>query len=453
MSYTEFSYQARNPGTVVQWRFEDGTEHHQRRIFKYVFWSFGACINAFKECMPVISVDGTHLRGAYKGKLLVAVCKTANNNIMPLAYALADTESVDSWTWFLHNLKLHVIGERRTCIISDRHPGIVSAMETLLQYYPDMGVHRFCLEHVKRNLLKDCGGKKGLKGLCQLLGSELQEHKYYKAWNDLRHVSVRAANYLEKIEPEMWTLYGDGCNRWGMTTTNISESFNNVLKGARHLPIRAIVEASLEKTAAIFSRDWARIRECHTTLAPSHLTGYEKDRLRALRHKIIDWSDGGYCFSVQTMEGNKHEVKFNERVCTCGKWQTRRMPCSHAIAVAVFTGGDPVALVDRCYKIDGWRAQFSGKLFPVLGCHSWPELNWELKQDDIRLVHYSGPGRKKQNRYKSSTERNTRSGRTPRVCGRCGNIGHTVKKCPISHPPSDRAASGSIYDQYGEHGL
>ena len=27
----------------------------------YVFWSFGPCIDGFKYCKPVISIDGTHL--------------------------------------------------------------------------------------------------------------------------------------------------------------------------------------------------------------------------------------------------------------------------------------------------------------------------------------------------------------------------------------------------------
>jgi len=74
-----------NPGTVVQWKFPPGYAHSSRRPFKYVFWAFGPSIQAYKECRPVLSVDGTFLRGAYKGKLLMAVAKTANNNILPIA--------------------------------------------------------------------------------------------------------------------------------------------------------------------------------------------------------------------------------------------------------------------------------------------------------------------------------------------------------------------------------
>ncbi|KAG6493877.1 hypothetical protein ZIOFF_048880 [Zingiber officinale] len=49
---------------------------------------------------PVISVDGTHLRGAYKGKMLIVVSKDANNRILPIAYAIVDEETIASWSWF-----------------------------------------------------------------------------------------------------------------------------------------------------------------------------------------------------------------------------------------------------------------------------------------------------------------------------------------------------------------
>ena len=92
-------------------------------MLKYVFWAFAPYIVTFQECCSVIYVDGTHLRGSYKGKLLVAVCKTSNNNILPLAFALVDEETTLSWCFFLNNLKKSIIKDRYTCVISDRHLG------------------------------------------------------------------------------------------------------------------------------------------------------------------------------------------------------------------------------------------------------------------------------------------------------------------------------------------
>lgn len=74
-------------------------------------------IDAFHLCRPVISVDGAHLKGSYKGKMLVVVTKDANNNILPVAYAIVDEETVHSWCWFfftnldilLHTIKNYVL--------------------------------------------------------------------------------------------------------------------------------------------------------------------------------------------------------------------------------------------------------------------------------------------------------------------------------------------------------
>ncbi|KAG6529700.1 hypothetical protein ZIOFF_011913 [Zingiber officinale] len=75
------------------------------KVFKYIFWAFGQAIDAFHMCRPVISVDGTHLRGAYKRKMLIVVSKDANNCILPIAYAIVDEETIDSWSWFFEQLR------------------------------------------------------------------------------------------------------------------------------------------------------------------------------------------------------------------------------------------------------------------------------------------------------------------------------------------------------------
>ncbi len=69
----------------------------------------GPCIAAFQSCRPVISIDGTHLYGKYKHKLLIATSVDSDNHIMPLAFALVYEESFDSWSWFLSRVCYYVI--------------------------------------------------------------------------------------------------------------------------------------------------------------------------------------------------------------------------------------------------------------------------------------------------------------------------------------------------------
>ncbi|KAD4385417.1 hypothetical protein E3N88_25585 [Mikania micrantha] len=124
--------QSRNKGTVVQWlHHPHGTS--QCRNFKYVFWAFKLSIDAFHLCQPVISVEETHLKGPYRSKLLIVVSKNANNYILPVAYAIVDEETTESWSWFLKRFRDHVADDRMgpMCFLSDRHKGIIHAMTNM----------------------------------------------------------------------------------------------------------------------------------------------------------------------------------------------------------------------------------------------------------------------------------------------------------------------------------
>ena len=112
-----------SPGTkyklLVDDNYEGGT-----CTFKSVFWAFRPCIVGFKKCRPVISIDATHLYGKYKGKLMIAMAIDANNKIYPLAFVLVESESIETWGWFLSCIRRYVTDRRHLCVISDRHPGI-----------------------------------------------------------------------------------------------------------------------------------------------------------------------------------------------------------------------------------------------------------------------------------------------------------------------------------------
>ena len=82
------------------------------------FWTFGPCVEGFKHCRPIIQIDGTHLYGKYKGKLLITTSINANGHIFPLAFAIVEEESHDSWSWFLTALRHHWTQREGICLIS-----------------------------------------------------------------------------------------------------------------------------------------------------------------------------------------------------------------------------------------------------------------------------------------------------------------------------------------------
>jgi hypothetical protein len=101
----------------------------RRHIFFYAFWCFPQCVEAFRHCRPIFSIDGTFLIGKYQGTLLIAISYDTNNKLVPLAFALVEKENNDSWGWFLRLVWTYVVGSgREVSVIFDKHQGILNAM-------------------------------------------------------------------------------------------------------------------------------------------------------------------------------------------------------------------------------------------------------------------------------------------------------------------------------------
>ncbi|XP_042029772.1 uncharacterized protein LOC121776652 [Salvia splendens] len=142
--------QTQNPGTIVESLHDPVLSQGNTKVFRYVFWAFGPAIEAFQVAKPVLSVNGTHLRGRLKGKLLAAVGYDANKNCLPVAFAIVDEETNESWSWFLNLMRVHIIKhDQEVCIISDRHQGIINALKADVWKESPVGYHRFCLIHVR----------------------------------------------------------------------------------------------------------------------------------------------------------------------------------------------------------------------------------------------------------------------------------------------------------------
>ena len=89
-----------------------------KRLLQRVCFALGTCINAFIHCIPIICVDGTFLTGKYKGQILTAIGVDGNNQVLPLAFVFVESESTDSWYWFLERIKIAIVmGRPNVCVI------------------------------------------------------------------------------------------------------------------------------------------------------------------------------------------------------------------------------------------------------------------------------------------------------------------------------------------------
>nr|XP_043638468.1 uncharacterized protein LOC122609490 [Erigeron canadensis] len=402
--------------------------------FKYVFWAFGPAINAFQMCRPVISVDGTHLKGSYKGNMLVAVAKDANNSILPIAFTIVDEETVDSWCWFFEQLRC-VVQDKQLCVISDRHRGIIHLMKYLEKWKEPFAYHRFCLRHVWSNLMSRFKNLT-LKRLCWAIGSTTQERKFSRYKREIEALNPSAWKYLEEIDKSQWCLAFDNNLRWGSLTTNISESFNNVLRGARQLPIRACIGLTFKRTVQLFKRYTMVGLNCKTSLPPNIWKIYRKVDTLAQSHHIeeFDYTKGVYRIVTARKTnghgGNVQIVYYHDKKCTCGKWQAHRFPCSHAITICRQRRDNPLTLVNGVYGTSTFKCQYESDFVPLLHNDYWTDPGWKIQADYSKLV--TSRGRRRQSRIEN--EMDQRHPNEPRKCGICRLSGHNKRNCPKSQP-------------------
>ncbi|KAL0368845.1 UNVERIFIED_CONTAM: hypothetical protein Scaly_1103400 [Sesamum calycinum] len=251
-----------------------------------------------------------------------------NQQVLPLAFAVVDEETYPSWKWFLQQLSRHVIrGRRGMCLISDRHGGLIKAVREGPDFVSPHGVHRYCLRHVCSNFNSTIKNVV-LKDLCWQAGSEYQLRKFNRIMDEIKKQDVKAFAYLDAINKEKWTASHDGGWRCGILTTNMSECINGVLKGARRLPVSALVEITLERTVhyfhvrAIKGQKMLQNNQLWTDFACKMFISWQQ---KAVEHTVTKYSHAQQSASVVTRRQgrhgmNTHVVKIANRECSCGKW-------------------------------------------------------------------------------------------------------------------------------------
>ena len=180
-------------------------------IFNSAFWAFDPCIRGFRHCSPVISIDATHLYGKYKGKLLIAMATDGNNEIYPFVFAVVESESTESWGWFLACLLTYVTNRTNLCIISNRHHGIQSCFDdTKHRGYlqPPLVHHRYCLRHLVSNVNTNFNSA-ALKNLVWKAATANQVRKFENTMDCIKNVNPDAYDYLKEVADQKWTLVHD----------------------------------------------------------------------------------------------------------------------------------------------------------------------------------------------------------------------------------------------------
>ena len=174
---------------------------------------------------------------------MVATAFDANNQLLPIAFALVDTEDDECWGWFMRWLRAEVIDPgRHVTVISDRHRSILNVFNDPGSGHSEANnesVHRYCARHISQNVRSR--SDKRCSELFEAAAYTKNKVRFDQALIALKEQNIDAWQYVREIgtseaearrgqtRHDKWAArYDGGCRRWGMMTSNGPESLNKV---------------------------------------------------------------------------------------------------------------------------------------------------------------------------------------------------------------------------------
>ncbi|XP_073033919.1 uncharacterized protein [Primulina eburnea] len=284
--------------------------------FKRLFICLHACVVGFVTgCRLLIFLDGTHIKNKFKGCILLAVSKDANDDLFTIAYFVVDAENDINWEWFCYHLRsvllsCQSIPFNEYTFFSDRHHGIIKAVNLLFT-----GSHyAYCLRHLVDNFVK------------------VEHEQHIK--NILESMPL-ARDFIVNYEPQSWANALFLGNRWGVINNNIAECWNNWVKAARYLPIVGMV-------------DHIRVQIMNMMHQRRESTAMMVKELSPKKEKAIG--------SVY-VESRKLRV---HRSCNWRYLQINNLPCKHACAAIELKSMSFYDFCDKYFKIEMYRQSYRG---------------------------------------------------------------------------------------------
>ncbi|PKU65989.1 uncharacterized protein LOC110111951 [Dendrobium catenatum] len=388
--------------------------------FRRLFVSYHASLHGFEHgCRPLIFLDRIPLKSNNQCKLLAAASVDGNDAIFPVAFAVVEDETFDSWLWFLAQLKCALTKPRPITFISNRQKGLD---EAVAQVFPDSH-HSYCLHE----LIEDFKGEMKRGPWSQQQKDAMADdftraaqactiEDFNSSIESIRSVSSDVASWVMASKPENWSdaLFRGG--RYDHLSSNIVDSFANWIPVKCEPSIVLILDSIQNKMMEVIQSR----REISNTwvgqLTPSMEQKLQKEVSKSRKLNVLCSSD-----TIFEVRGNTiYVVNIGDWVCSCRRWQISGLPCPHAIAV--FNRIDR-SVYDFClgyFRIDCYHATYAESIHPIPDIAGIDFNASSLYLPPPRRTP-GRPRRKRFNPHKTVT--------MVRLCSRCKVAGHNKATC------------------------
>ncbi|XP_037475714.1 uncharacterized protein LOC119353223 isoform X1 [Triticum dicoccoides] len=344
----------------------------------------------------------------------------------PIAWALVDKETNETWDWFVSLLcsDLKLGDGSDYVIISDQQKGILKAVENWLP----RAEHRNCARHLYANWRKTYREKEWQKlfWACAKASSPML---FNLARAKLAQETVEGARDVMKTDPHHWSRawfrLGSNCDS---VDSNICESFNKWIVEPRCLPAISMFEAIRVKIMARIEYQRTESDKWTGTICPTVLRKLKKSiNASAYCHAVWNGED---LYEVTHRE-HRFQVNLEEWTCSCRYWQLSGLPCPHAISCIFFKTNNIDDYIDKCYSIEAFKKTYAFCLQPVEGRPAWPVSERPRPNPPGEITM---PGRKKKQRTREQQEKPRCATRVSKRgtkirCSMCKLHGHNRTSC------------------------
>ncbi|XP_070030062.1 uncharacterized protein [Nicotiana sylvestris] len=344
------------------------------------------------------------LKKTYPGSV-VKLKKTTNEcflyafvafcTILPLAYAVVDSENDESWKWFFEQFK-QAYGERTSmCVVSDRNESI---LKTTSIVYPGVP-HYSCVSQIWTNIrAKFKKGHLQLNELYFARAGSCTLDEFNERMSKIEEIDRRVKSYFYDIGYHRWSRVHATVNKTWTMTSNIVESLNAVTKEARELSIFDL----LEYMRTLLER-WTKEKLLKVRASIDHI------------HTVIDGV-------------KRYIVCLKSKKCSCGQFKLDELPCLHALAALRHRNETYENYCSSYYTRESLLRTYEIPVNPLPD-----ESKWNVPQhisDEVvnpPMGEKKQPGRPQKERYKTFDELKSKKYKVS--CGNYGGEGHNKRSC------------------------
>ncbi|KAI2506926.1 MULE transposase domain [Fragilaria crotonensis] len=248
-----------NAASVIEWETNEDHELLQAMVIP------GFMDGILKFVRPVISLDAAHMKCAdHVGTLYIASVLSGANEVYPIGFLLSSgNEDRETWTHFLTTLKQACpsLCERDATtelnpfiFISDRDKGLQQALDDV---FPD-NTNVLCVKHIEANVKQRFGAQCAAYVFRIARTFSTRQEKFFI--DQVRKLRPAAATYIESIDG-LWknTSWLDENMRlpprYGIITSNTSESANSMFLAPRSMPWLKAIEKIIDIMTSRISRN------------------------------------------------------------------------------------------------------------------------------------------------------------------------------------------------------